>query len=266
LTAWHEWRDAPEAEYAVVGDPIAHSLSPLIHAAAYAALDMPYRYRAVRVPHEEFEEALDFLRVRGYRGLNVTLPLKEAAFAWCESVDDAARPLGSVNTLDLSTRRGTSTDGAGFVASLKPKLCPFLRFLVLGAGGSARSVAYALVQAGYDVALWNRTRERAEALGAELGIDVLDTPDPFGFHVVVNATSLGHQGMAVPIDWSVCEPSTLAYDLSYGDAAKPFLQPAATHGLNTMDGLDMLVEQAATAFEWWFGVPAPRQAMVAALP
>ena len=114
-----EWRTAPHGDYAVVGDPISHSLSPLIHAAAYQSHGLEYRYHAIRVPLEEFADALAHLTNIGYRGLNVTVPLKEAAFEWCQSFEAESEQFHSINTLRLADRRGLNTDAPAFISTLK---------------------------------------------------------------------------------------------------------------------------------------------------
>ncbi|MFM9873664.1 MAG: shikimate dehydrogenase family protein, partial [Fimbriimonadaceae bacterium] len=134
---FYEWRDVPEGDYAVLGDPIGHSLSPRMHSAAYDALGLDLVYSAVRVPYGEFFEAMDRLRALGYKGVNCTVPLKELAFDWCPSFLGLAGELGSVNTINLVTQQGTNTDLPGFL-----KVCEEFgvgsgaRVLILGAGGT----------------------------------------------------------------------------------------------------------------------------------
>jgi len=268
VNEWFEWREAPGGDFAVVGNPIAHSWSPRIHRAAYRALGLRLHYHAIRIFAEEFEEALAFLRERGYRGLNVTLPLKEAAYWWAQEVDGESQPYGALNTLELASRRGTNTDAPGFLRTLEAQsLRAPARVLVLGAGGAARTVARALVSAGYEVALWNRTRERAEALSSSFtpNLPLVESPRAAGFHLLVNATASGTTGGTLEVDWAGAPTSALAYDLAYGSEPTPFLQAAANAGIRTCDGARMLLEQAALSFEWWLGVPAPRDAMEAAL-
>lgn len=255
-----EWRDAPEAEFAVLGDPVAHSRSPQMHEAAYRALRLPYSYVRVRVPAAEFAEAAAHLADLGYTGANVTVPLKEEAWAWASQPNEER----SVNTVRFSDRSGISTDGDGFLDDVIPRLgpCPFPRMLLIGAGGAARAVFFASLRQGFSGAVWNRTAARAtELVAGQTAWSVAETLDPAGFDVIVNATSLGHSGASVEMDFSRADPHALAYDLSYGVAAEPFLIPARQAGLEAVDGLGMLVHQAARSFTWWTGTEAPIELM-----
>jgi shikimate dehydrogenase len=268
VTEWFEWRDAPRGDFAVVGDPISHTWSPRLHEAAYRASSLPYRYRAIRVYAEEFDDAIARLTEIGYRGVNVTLPLKEAAYWWAQDVDEASRPYGALNTLELESRRGTNTDAPGFLRALaSEKIAPHARALVLGAGGSARTVARALVSAGHEVWLWNRTEARAEELARSFSpeLPLADKPHVAGFHLLVNATSATTTGEAFEVDWKDPCTDALAFDLAYGPEPTPFVAAARAAGIRACDGARMLLEQAALSFEWWLGIPASREAMWRAL-
>lgn len=268
MSAFHEWREAPPADYAVIGDPIGHSLSPAMHQAAYRALGLELRYEAIQVPRGEVPRAFSHLKDLGYRGVNVTVPHKEEAFLWLSDPDEACRRIGSANTLDLVTGRGTSTDGPGFLDTLADLGVPAsARFLILGAGGTARALVDAVARAGYEVKLWNRTRERAEELRMELGPDftIVREPSPERADVIVDATSASRTGQFVPLDWSRATPGALAYDVSYGAAPSAFLRAAEGKGLRTVDGRALLAAQGARSLEWWLGVIAPRAVMREAL-
>ncbi|MCW5936955.1 MAG: shikimate dehydrogenase [Fimbriimonadaceae bacterium] len=263
--SWKEWRAVERGDLAVIGDPIAHSLSPVMQNAALRHAGLSWGYQAVRVPLEEFDEALGHLAACGLWGLNVTVPIKEAAFAWCTDVDPR---LGAANTLDLRTPgRGTNTDAPGFMDTLAELGVQPCRAVVLGAGGSARAVAVALCDAGFQVALHNRTSDRARALRGETGlaIEILEEPVLTGGGLVVNATSAGLGGEAPYVAWETAEPGALAYDLMYGPAQTAFCEAAEARGLRSTDGLAMLVAQGARSFTWWLDIPAPRQAMMRAL-
>jgi shikimate dehydrogenase len=262
-----EWREAPKADFAVIGDPISHSLSPKMHMAAFEDLGLPWTFVAVRVARGEVGEALDSLRGRGYRGVNVTVPHKEEAFAWVERTDEFSKRVEAVNTLDLRERESINTDGAGFMGTLSELGVPSGRALVLGAGGSARAMATALFLGGYEVAIFNRTELKAKELVKRVSIEaeVLATPDPAGACLIVNATSAGFTGRSPDLDWSRAEPGALAYDLSYGAEPTPFLARATEAELRTCDGRLLLVAQGALSFEYWLGIPAPREAMLKAL-
>lgn len=269
MSAPFEWREAPDAEFAVIGDPIVHSLSPKMHRAALAELGLSYRYVALRVPQEEVPDALDHLALRGYRGINVTVPLKAVAFQWVREADSFSTRVGAVNTIELAGRRGINTDGAGFLETLQafPKLEPSANVLVLGAGGSARSICLALYESGYGVKLWNRTQSRAEALISQLGLpaDTLHEGAWPEADLIVNSTSAGLGPQGLDVEWQAFRRRPIAYDLSYGSALSPFLEEARGIGLQTTDGRPLLAAQGALSLEWWLGREAPRTAMLQAI-
>lgn len=262
----YDWREAPAADFAVIGHPVEHSRSPQMHQAAYAALNLPYRYVAIAVPPQDLLPALDHLAHSGYRGLNVTVPHKAAVMEWLREADDVATRAGSANTVDLVGRRGTSTDGLGFADVLKESgLEAPAGILLLGAGGTTRALLPVLLDSGFRVGLWNRTRERADEVAMGLpGIEVLDEPDPSRYDGIVNATSATVQGQGLVLDWSGVNPGAVAFDLGYGKPSS-FLESAREAGLRALDGLPLLVAQGARSFEWWLGVEAPRHAMAEAV-
>ena len=253
--------------YAVFGQPITHSLSPRIHSMFAAQFRIALDYRAIEAGREEFTNALDAFARDGGRGANVTLPLKEHAFALCVQSSDRARHAGSVNTLtrDGDRWRGDSTDGAGLLRDWRARHSfePHRRrCLLLGAGGAARAVAFALADAGIgDLVIANRSPGRASALadaiGAASGVractwDQLVTER--AFDLVVNATAAGHAGDNLDLPTTLIAPATLCYDLSYGSAATVFLAWARAAGATKVsDGLGMLIEQAAESFALWHG-------------
>lgn len=268
MNAWREWKDAEPAEFAVIGDPIDHSLSPQMHSAAARALGLGFRYIALRVPRGEVAEAFRHLAALGYRGVNVTVPHKEETFRAMREVEPFAQRVQAVNTVRLPELRGTNTDGPGFLETLAHlALSKDSRVLVLGAGGAALAVVASLADAGFQPTVFNRTRSRAEEMLQRLGVkaQIVDAPDPAGCSLVVNSTSAGLHGERLPIDWAKAEPSAVAYDLVYGREPTPFLCSAAAHGLRTVDGLHLLVVQGALSLEWWLGVEAPRRAMLESL-
>lgn len=234
------WREAPAATFAVIGDPIAHSLSPRMFARA-----IPEEYVAIHVVPEELEEALHHLADLGYLGLNVTLPHKVTVMRWAYVVSEEAHAIGAANTLHLPSRGAHNTDGIGFRAMLGDR--PAGTALVLGAGGSARAVLWALQ--GWKIRLWNRTRENAEAF-AEIA-EIVDQPRVEGCDVVVNTTSAHHGGARVPLEWDAVP---LALDLSYDAAGlTPFLIEASAWAEEMRDGREMLVGQGAASYHWWTG-------------
>lgn len=258
---------ASPPRYAVLGQPIAHSLSPHIHRRFGEACGIALDYRAVEVAAGDLPARLAALHAEGLAGANVTLPLKQLAARECVGLSRAARLSGAVNTL---IRRedgwlGDNTDGAGLVDDLRRlgvRLAG-VRVLLLGAGGAARGVVPALFEAGVaELVVANRSIERAVTLAHDLAgcgpihARGLDAPgDAGGFDLILNATSAARDGHALALPVTLPAADATAYDLSYGTAAQPFLAWAASAGVaRAADGLGMLVEQAAEAFQRWHGV------------
>jgi shikimate dehydrogenase len=255
------------ARYAVFGQPIAHSLSPRIHALFGEQLGIAIDYRAIEAGPDDFAAALAEFARSGGRGANVTLPLKQDAFAQCADISERALRCRSVNTLTRDGDRwlGDSTDGAGLLRDLRERLGfdPYAKnCLLIGAGGAARAVALALADAQVRrLAIANRTFERAEdlarALGAAPRVDVIawnELSDAAAFDLVINATAAGHARASLDLPRNLVTPQTLVYDLTYGQAAAGFLEWARASGASrAVDGLGMLVEQAAESFAIWHG-------------
>lgn len=253
--------------YAVFGQPIAHSQSPAIHAMFARQFGIPLRYDAIEAGVDTFADALARFAADGGVGANVTLPLKETAVALCTELGDAARIAGAVNTLTRQGHgwRGDNTDGDGLVRDITDHLGQDLRgrrTLLLGAGGAARGVAPALIDAGVEeLVITNRTPERADALADRIGQPRRahsrywgDLGNSGSFDLIVNATSAGRGDTMLDLTPRLVGMRTLCYDLSYGEAAAGFLAWARTAGaLLAVDGLGMLIEQAASAFERWHG-------------
>ncbi len=245
--------------YAVFGQPIAHSLSPRIHTMFAAQFGIALDYRAIEASLDEFASRLDAFAREGGTGANVTLPLKQEAARLCTQVTDRAQRADSVNTLirDDDGWRGDSTDGVGFVRDLRDRhrFEPHgKRALLLGAGGAARAVAFALVESGAALTIANRSRGRAEMLAEATRSHVADWnafADAEPFDLIVHATAAGHADASLELPAAPIGASTLAYDLSYGAAAAPFLAWARGAGARGIDGLGMLVEQAAESFAIW---------------
>lgn len=249
----------------MIGDPVGHSWSPTIHRAAYEELGLKLRYEAVQVPLEEFDDALSELAAKGYKGLNVTLPLKLKAFEWAES-DLDSKAFGALNTLNLETRKGTNTDAPGFLDTLKDLDVPFPGpILLIGAGGTAMALGRALVRAGYLVRVSNRTESKAQELAEKIGADFQRGLRVGDARVVLNTTSSGISGDKLEIDWACTGTRVLAYDAMYQRDLTPFLQDAKRAECRITDGRRMLVAQAARSFEYWLGVPAPRETMLRSL-
>ena len=259
--------------YAVFGHPIAHSKSPLIHAAFARQTGETLSYEAILAPLDGFAASIADFMAHGGRGANVTVPFKEEAFRLAATRTPRASLAGAVNTLlfDGSAITGDNTDGAGLVADLTRNLGAELagtRILLLGAGGAARGVIGPLLDAGAaNVVIANRTVDKAIALAALFdgragGTGFVQPNAPFD--VVVNATSASLAGDLPPISRAVFSPRTLAYDMMYGRDT-PFLALARECGAATADGLGMLVEQAAEAFFVWRGVRPDTAPVIASL-
>jgi shikimate dehydrogenase len=253
--------------FAVFGAPIAHSKSPLIHRRFGEQLGIALEYRAIECPAGAIEAALARFAADGGQGANITLPHKLDALAVCSTVTPRARRAGVVNTLrrEGGSWHGDNTDGSGLVADLAERHRLDLRgrrVLMLGAGGAAQGVLPAVLDAGVDsIVICNRTPDRADRLSDRLGeparvrtVYWSDLGDAGAFDLVLNATSAGHGDATMPLPFGIAGRRTTAYDLSYGTAALGFLAWArAAHCEHALDGLGMLVEQAADAFALWHG-------------
>ena len=265
--------------YAVIGNPIAHSLSPRIHALFAAQTGQRLDYRAIRSTTEEFAASVEAFRQAGGRGLNVTLPFKEQAWEYVDDRSARADRVRAVNTIrfDAAGRVfGDSTDGVGLVRDLGGNGVTIRRkrVLLVGAGGAVRSVLGCLLdEQPASVTIINRTRSRAEQLlellaGAAGVLTARGFEDPAGgpYDLVVNGTSAGLAGQTLPLPGGILAPGACCYDMAYGKAAQPFLDWAAGSGAATRrDGLGMLVEQAAESFHIWRGVRPETQAVINAL-
>ena len=264
--------------YAVIGNPIAHSKSPEIHAAFARATGEDLEYTRILAPLDGFAAAVTAFRAAGGRGLNVTLPFKGEAFRLATEPSDRARAVEAVNTLRFEGTRilGDTTDGVGLIRDLRVNLGVDLagrRVLLVGAGGASRSVMPALLEAGPAViVVVNRTVERAAELARQFGERVraagFATLPRTPFDVVINGTSAGHAGELPPLERAAFAEGALAYDMTYGRGADTFLGLAREAGAaRVADGLGMLVEQAAESFAIWRGLrpdTAPVLAMLRA--
>lgn len=243
----------------VAGQPIAHSLSPLIHKAWIAAAGLDADYRAFG-PEDEagFGALVAEGRAGGLRGLNVTAPFKAAALALADEASATARLCGSANLLVFGDGRikADSTDGAGLMAALAEQALDLdvtgLPVLILGAGGAARAAAAALKGAGADVAVLNRTPERAERLAADLRVRVAEPAAVADAALVVNALSV-----PPAFDMGALRGDAVLMDMTYRPLLTPFLAAGRARGLTTVDGLAMLIGQARPSFRALFGIEPP---------
>ena len=249
----------------VIGWPIGHSRSPLIHGYWLDALGLSGSYGKQAVSPEDLSDVLAAMPARGYVGCNITIPHKEAAAALCGVLTPAAARLGAVNTLwwDGGILQGDTTDGTGFVHALDAEVPGWgdrrRRALVLGAGGAARAIVDALQQSGYaEVVVVNRTLARAAALVKALGgraSAFSDLPELLpDTDLLVNTTSAGMVGHpALDIDLAALPPHAVVDDIVYVPAETPLLRQARARGLRTIGGLGMLLHQAVPGFARWFG-------------
>ena len=250
----------------VCGWPVAHSLSPRMQNAALREVGLDdWRYLRLPLPPELFAETVRALPAAGFRGVNVTIPHKGAALALADDATPTAREIGAANTLTFEGGRirADNTDAPGLIAAMPD--VRGRRAVVLGAGGSARAAVWALLRAGAaDVAVWNRTAERARELADELGARAVEAPA--GFDVLVNCTSVGLHDpaatfKALPVDADSLGAGSLVVDLVYRPGGTRLLEAARTRGADVVDGLEILVAQGAASFDRWTGRAAPRQAM-----
>ena len=252
----------------LIGWPVEHSVSPAMHNAAFEELNLPWRYSLLPTPPEGVEARLASLRSGGYRGANVTVPHKQAVMAHLDEVSAEARAIGAVNTILVHGDRliGHNTDGNGFLYALaEGGLQPRgKRALILGAGGGARSVVYALTREGCTVAIHNRTAQRARDLARDLQladsqasiVADLKELDLDRFDLLVNTTSLGMwprtdsspwpAPLPIPARWTV-------FDLVYNPTETRLLAQARAAGATTIGGLGMLLHQGILAFKMWTG-------------
>ncbi|MDR2991567.1 MAG: shikimate dehydrogenase [Burkholderiaceae bacterium] len=275
--------------YAVIGHPIAHSQSPLIHGLFAQATGQALTYEAIDGGDQPggFARALAAFRAAGGRGVNVTLPFKLEALACADAADDAARRAGAANALRLEDERieARNFDGTGLVRDIVVnQAVPLLgaRVLIVGAGGAARGAIVPLARAGAArIVIANRTADKARQLAAEcaphvgsgcaivgagLGGGDLGEGGGAAFNVVINATSASLAGAAPPIPDEALAGARLAYDMVYGKGLTPFLRQAQQAGAQQLaDGIGMLVEQAAEAFAWWRGVRPDTAPVIARL-
>ena len=264
----------------LLGDPVAHSVSPAMHNAAFRALGLPGHYTTRHVPPERLAEAVTELRHEEYRGANVTIPHKEAALSLVDDVAPDAAAIGAVNTIvrDGTRLHGDNTDAAGLLAALEGDLgiVPYgVRILLLGAGGAARAAAAALLSHGpASLTIYNRDRARAErlatAMDARYGGRVRAAShaealvEGADVDLIVNATSAGLDGVSLPLSGLQPRPGAALYDMVYTPTPTPLMRELAARGTTVADGLSMLVAQAVASFALWTGQTPSTDVMRAA--
>ena len=255
-------------QYAVVGNPVAHSLSPRIHTEFAHATGESLDYQAIEIPSDSFVAGIADLQQQGYRGLNVTVPFKREAWELCNSMTSRARIAGAVNTLCLhedGTIQGDNTDGVGLVRDLVHNLKIEIEqrnILILGAGGAVRGVLEPLLALSpAQITLANRSIDRAKGLAQDFNsfgkIEVVayNQLNCEGYHLIINATAAGLSNQIPPISAAILDRASVCYDMMYNlNAPTSFVEWTLAHGVvRSQDGLGMLVEQAAEAFYLWRG-------------
>ncbi|WP_342552153.1 shikimate dehydrogenase [Paenibacillus sp. FSL R7-0652] len=263
----------------VMGDPIAHSKSPAMHNAALKAAGVHGMYMPLHVHPDQLEAAVRGITALGYRGVNVTIPHKEQVMQYLDVIDESARLIGAVNTIvnENGTLTGYNTDGIGYVRSLKEEAVPQIegkRIAVLGAGGAARGVIYALaLEKPGQISILNRTADRAVSLAADLQSYDLGNISGGGMQdaqavlaaadIVINTTAAGmHPNMdEVPVDPAWIREGAAVSDLIYNPLETRLLRESRLRGCTVHGGLGMFVYQGAVAFEHWLGISAPVDTM-----
>ncbi len=262
--------DSETALYAVIGNPVGHSLSPLMHNAAFLKSRLNAIYVAFRVT--DIHSAISGLRSLGFAGVSVTIPHKTAVLDLLDAVDPEAAAIGAVNTIVKRKRKlvGFNTDGAGAVRALSAKITlSEKRTVVIGAGGAARAIGYAVTAAGGCVTIVNRSQKNGEALAKDLGADFRFLSDFNGTScdVLINTTPVGMlpRTDAIPVDEAFLHPDMVVMDIVYNPLETRLLRAAARIGCTTVSGLDMFVYQGAAQFELWTKIPAPVERMRSAV-
>ena len=270
---------APD-RYGLVGHPVDHSRSPLIHTVFARQTNQHLTYELIDAEPPDFETAVRGFGAAGGKGLNVTVPHKEAAFALCKDSSAAARAAGAVNTISIvdGRLRGDNTDGAGFIRDITVNQQQALagrRIIVLGAGGAARGIIGPLLaEQPAELTIANRTKQRAEQLVAQLQGAVLVGARAFSelgelapFDVLINATSAGLKGETPPFPSTLVAPHSVCYDLVYAAGDTPFVAWAKSNGAGrAIQGWGMLVEQAAESFLIWRGIRPDTTALLRQAP
>jgi shikimate dehydrogenase len=260
--------------YAVFGDPVEHSMSPVMHNAAFLALGMDCEYHKFRVTQTNLKHAIMGAKAMGFGGLNLTIPLKETALDIVEA-DSVAEEIGAVNTVEFSGEAliGHNTDGIGALNALKHSgvIIPKSNVLIVGAGGAARAVAFLLAQNGAHITIANRTASRARALAEAVsavgeakgtGLDAL--PELISrSNTVINTTSVGMypNNNQTLVTSDMIYPGQVIFDLVYNPIKTRLLEEAEKAGAITIDGVKMLVLQGAQSFKIWTGVNPPVDVM-----
>jgi shikimate dehydrogenase len=256
---------------AVLGHPVGHSRSPAMQNAALAGLGLAaeWSYEAIDLSPEEFAPRVRAMADEGFAGANVTVPHKAVALALAGEASETAREIGAANTLSFADGeiRADNTDAPGLLAAL-PASPRGARALVLGAGGAARAVVWALDREGAEVGVWNRTAQRSQRLCEELGGRTVEDPEQGEYGLIVNTTTVGMRAedpfAELPLREDGFAPGQTVVDMVYGDGPTRLLAAAAASGATAVDGIEVLVRQGALSLHIWTGREPPLEAMRAA--
>jgi len=267
----------------LIGDPVEHSLSPIIQNTAFRHLNLDYVYITFTIGRRNLGDAVHGVRGLGISGLNVTMPYKIDVIQYLDELDETAKCIGSVNTVLNRDGRliGYTTDGIGALNALRHKrVNPSCKIVMLGAGGASRSISFTLAKQANELVILNRTLEKAKKLANDLsnllGEDgkvragrlspIVLKKELVDAHILVNATSVGMHphNMETPVDPSLLRPDLVVFDLVYEPLETKLLSDARRMGAKAIDGLSMLVHQGAASFEIWTGTKAPIEVMMKA--
>ncbi len=262
---------------AVIGYPIEHSLSPVMHNAGYQAVEKEAIYHKFAVKPENLQEAVLGLKALGFLGWNVTIPHKEAILPLCDELTEEAKIAGAVNTVKVQNGQliGHNTDGVGFVRSLTEhmELNSEKHIVLLGAGGAAKGIAMALAPLGVKIHVLNRTKAKAQQLVEQIqgfgGQAILEEWEPGEWlnqgDCIIQTTSVGLKMEGYPFSLAGISPETLVVDIIFNPWETPFLKEAKSLGCKTVNGIEMLLYQGVKAWEFWFNEEAPASVMKEAL-
>ena len=265
--------------FAVIGDPIDHSLSPNIHSAAFRELNLDESYIAYRIPKGELEEGIQGLKKIKITGFNITIPHKIEMMKYLDKIDESCSIIGAVNTVsnEDGMLKGYNTDMDGFLDAFKKKNLTIKnsKVLLLGAGGAARAIVAAFAkEKAKQIKIANRTVEKAEKLSefsSKIGLESEPTTieqirnSAGDYDIIVNSTSLGLQNEPSPISFDGIDEETIVYDIVYMPMNTNFIKDAKKNGAKIIFGYEMLLGQATRAFEIWHEMKAPYNAMKRAL-
>lgn len=258
--------------FAVIGNPISHSLSPNMHDAWLKQLNIDASYIPIHVEQNHLKQAVESLKLLGCSGWNVTVPFKEAIIPLLDEVDDSAKGIGAVNTVVKTGDNkyvGYNTDGLGFIESLG-YILPEHNILMIGAGGAARGIAHAFERLGFtNLSIANRTLEKAIVLvdelqtGQALTLEEAEN-DLNKFDIIVQTTPLGMKSSeaSLPIQLNRIKENAIVADIVYNPLVTPFLEEAKKYNVRTINGLGMLVHQGALAFSYWNGLKPDTDGMI----